>query len=82
MIILTNIGEGSRHFVLAHESYCTVRGRCACSRRFANGPLQPTVLALAPGERRVELGNHVLSVPAVERAIAQGNLRVEADHVG
>lgn len=76
-VTLTNASGRLKVFVLAHETYCKARGRCACTvtpgrdgRRIASS------LTLAAGARE-ELDEAVLAVPEVERAARAGELRAE-----
>jgi hypothetical protein len=69
-VILANTTDGRKTFVLGHDTYCRVLGRCACVRA------RTSVLALEEGQRRF-VSRAVLSVPDVARAVRRGHLRVE-----
>lgn len=77
-VTLINTSGRLKAFTLAHETYCTARGRCACTvtpghdgRRIASS------ITLAASTRLEELDEAVLAIPDVERAARSGDLRVE-----
>ncbi len=75
-MILANTSDGRKTFVLAHDTYCTSLGRCACVPTLPLGRCRPAVLSLREGDRAV-VPRAVLSVPEIERAVARGRLRLE-----
>jgi hypothetical protein len=75
-VILVNTTDGRKAFVLAHDTYCTALGRCACIRALPLGRARASVLVLDEGERR-RVTRAVLSVPEVACAVRRGRLRVE-----
>jgi hypothetical protein len=74
-VILANVSDGRKTFVLPHDSYCTARGRCACIRALRLGTRRPSVLSLGEQQQLV-VARAVLSVPAIARAIRLGRLRI------
>jgi len=74
-VILANITDGRKTFVLAHAVYCLALGRCACLRALPRGRTRAAVLSLDEGEE-LRVARAVLSVPEVARAVARGRLRV------
>jgi hypothetical protein len=75
-MILANVSDGAKAFVLTHGAYCATLGRCACAPASPLGRACAAVLSFAEGERRLA-PRAVLSVPEVARAVARGRLRVE-----
>jgi len=77
-MILTNTSDGVKTYVLPHETYCVVLGRCVCARPVASGPVRPVVLTLA--ERAPLLvPRAVLSVPEIAQALRRGRLRIHGE---
>lgn len=79
-VTLTNTSGRMKTFVLAHETYCSARGECACTvtpgrnaRRVASS------LTLATGARVTDFDDAVVRVPEVARAARAGELRVERE---
>jgi hypothetical protein len=74
-MILANTSDGRKAFVLAHDSYCTALGHCACVAPLPFGRPRAVVLSLEEGEARI-VPRAVLSVSEVARAVSRGRLRV------
>ena len=75
-MILANVSDGRKEYVLPHTVYCACLGRCACGRDPRRVVRPPARLALREGERRF-VARSVLSVPEIARAVSRGRLRVE-----
>ena len=74
-MILTNVSDGRKTFVLPHDTYCLTRGRCACVVCLPLGKRRPLVLALEEGQERT-VSRAVLSVPEIAAAVRRGRLRI------
>ena len=73
---LTNVRELGLRFVLVHEYFCTSQGSCECLPAVPSRRRTPAVLSLAPGETVRGLSSAVLTLPAIERAIRRGRVRL------
>jgi hypothetical protein len=74
-VILANVTDGRKTFVLPHDVYCAALGRCACIRTLRLNTKSPSVLSLAERQELV-VARAVLSVPEIARAIRRGRLRL------
>lgn len=77
-ITLTNKTLRCLVFVLPHESYC--QAACACACRHMPGRRERRIassLTLAAGTSVHDLGDAVLEVPEISKAVRQGALSVE-----
>ena len=74
-MILTNVTDGRKTFVLPHASYCLTRGRCTCVVCLPLGRKRPAVLSLDEGQERA-VSRAVLSVPEIASAVRRGRLRI------
>ena len=74
-MILRNVTDGRKTFVLPHNSYCLTRGRCACVVCLPLGRKRPAVLSLEEGQQ-FAVSRAVLSVPEIACAIRRGRLRI------
>ncbi|MFI5298053.1 MAG: hypothetical protein ACHREM_08140 [Polyangiales bacterium] len=75
---LTNTARRLVTFVLAHDTYCSKCGRCACTVR-RDGVRLAASLTFAAGARATGIDAVVLDVPAIRAAVHGGTLRVEPE---
>jgi hypothetical protein len=79
-ITMTNTSGRLKTFVLAHESYCTARGHCACAITQDRAARRvPTSLTLAAGAKKSGVDENALAVPEIARAVRSGDLHVERE---
>ncbi len=76
-VSLTNTSGRGLVFVLPHEAYCDIVGRCACGPpvRRGGGPV-PSALTLPSATTSEPLDDAVLGIPDVTRASRRGDLSV------
>jgi len=70
-VALTNMSRRCLLFVLPHEMYCAVLGRCACR------PGRIAISLTIPSGITVSVDDAVLSVPEFVRAVRDGSLSVK-----
>lgn len=76
-VTLTNTSRRLKVITLAHETYCEVRGQCACAITPGRTPRRLAAsITLPAGSASAELDDAVLRLPDIMRAVRAGELRV------